>query len=380
MRIFAVFPQTEKTIWRSTNAFLVCPPCLECCVRLAVPVLLLWFQLVLGWCVRLLNLVLSRLSLRWSGFPMSATVWDIPWCTFIVCDGWRKGERCTLFFLLQRYLTETKTDYLTSTPCTKVQILRLATLVQLFPRTGRGQCFFATNAEKGQPGSARVGKVQPGRGFSETVWSSYGFWWFVWDLGAASMTLKAQKQFEEQQRELEFLREAGLELVSEMVMWCMCSFQCFSQPRGAEAFRATTIRSHKARKGCGGFGFWVTAKLMEFARWKIRSLEVQLEFMEIASNGAVRRRPNKIVLWQLRPGTQHACTNQTKWCLIVSYHEFIAPNYMNTTSCYGKLYPGRDGWLSVFGQLRFWRLRNNLQFNRKNWRLYARCSMDQWLL
>ena len=303
---------------------------------------------------------------------------------YFYCLWWvdQREKRCPFFFLVAEVPDRNKNLLLNFNPLYEGTDFEIgnscATVSQKM--TGRGQCFFATNAEKGRPGSARVGKVQPGRGFSETVWSSYGFWWFVWDLGAASMTLKAQKQFEEQQRELEFLREAGLELVSEMVMWCMCSFQCFSQPQGAEAFRATTIRSHKARKGCGGFGFWVTAKLMEFARWKIRSLEVQLEFMEIASNGAVRRRPNKIVLWQLRPGTQHACTNQTKWCLIVSYHEFIAPNYMNTTSCYGKLYPGRDGWLSVFGQLRFWRLRNNLQFNRKNWRLYARCSMDQWLL
>ena len=205
---------------------------------------------------RLLNLVLSRLSLRWSGFPISATLWAIPWCTFIVCDGWREGEKMPLFFLLQRYLTETKTYYLTSTPSTKVQLLRLATLVQLFPRTGRGQCFFATNAEKGQPGSARVGRSNQAEDSAKRFEApmgfdgSYGIWvrlpwlwrhksslknnrgslsswerqdwswsqrWWC-DACAVSNVFhspEVQKRFEQQQLEVIRLEKAAVDLVSE---------------------------------------------------------------------------------------------------------------------------------------------------------------------
>ncbi len=51
------------------------------------------------------------------------------------------------------------------------------------------------------------------------------------------------------------------------------------QPRGTEAFRTTTIRSHKARKGCGGFGF---SSLEGWCSLQVERSEVkvQLELMK----------------------------------------------------------------------------------------------------
>ena len=61
--------------------------------------------------------MLSRLCFRGSGFAISATVWDRIYSNLVVCGGGESREKGCLFLLiLQRYLTRTKTYYLTLTP------------------------------------------------------------------------------------------------------------------------------------------------------------------------------------------------------------------------------------------------------------------------
>ena len=152
-----------------------------------------------------------------------ARLWGFPHGKMDVCDGWREGERCP-FFLLQRYLSKTKTYYLTSTPSTKVQILRLATLVQLFPKKWPAEANVSLQqmqrkdgpdqqeSERSNQADDSAKRFEAPMGFD----GSYGIWVRLPWLWRHKSSLKNNRG------SLSSWERQDFELVSpSMVMWCM---------------------------------------------------------------------------------------------------------------------------------------------------------------